>query len=165
MPSTHINGYFFLLLFVESPYLSWGGSFYWEGSLQLSLFYSSVFHRRWAHNQFQVLLAPVPVTLSYQVQSNSGLPWKRLWRAPAISVWQCATSALPLSTHQGQKWSMVRHHVLHYLATSGEDTPREECNFKLEKKWLRIMGVKETAASRCCKTWVRRKERRQLRVN
>ena len=41
---------------------------------------------------------------------------------------------LCLSTHQGQKQNMVRHHVLHYLATSKEDTPREECNFKLEKK-------------------------------
>lgn len=112
----------------------------WESPLQLSLLSSSIFHRRWTCNLFQALMAPIPVTLSHHVQSDSGLPRRWLWRASDISVWQRATSALPLSTHQGQKQNMVGHHVLHYVAMSEEDTPREECNFKLEKKMIKNHG-------------------------
>lgn len=33
----------------------------------------------------------------------------------------------------GTEQNVVGHHVLHYIGMSEEDTPREECNFKLEK--------------------------------
>ena len=160
MPSALINWYFFLVLFVQ--FLFWDVSFYWEVSLKLSMFCSSVFHWRWTCNQSQTLMVP----LSHQIQSYSGLLWNPLHILS--TCYFCLTAChicSALSTHQGQKQNMVRHYVLHYLAMSEEDTPREECNFKLEKKWLRIIGVKGTAASRCCKTWVRRTERQQLRVN
>lgn len=133
MPPAYINGSLSLVLFC-SVYIQ-----YEVASSRLirpfvaHFLYSLIFHRWWTCNQFQTLLDFIPMTLSYQVPSNWGILWRQLWRVCDIFFWQWATSALPLSTHQGQKQNMVGHHVLHYLTMWEEDTPREECNFKLEK--------------------------------